>query len=483
VQPEPQEPPAPQPEATIQVHSTIETFAPVKVSEHIEGDFKEYLLRRTKDTSKALSLLADDELIHVSEAKRNKDGTVSTQQRFMVKKEALLGISHNKFDWLDSFKFGWWSMFAGGLTLSIFGIPIGSTLLVAGLFFSCWQFADPEMITLETTTGRHRLMLNRMGSDRELMGCSMDHFSATIQNLLTSGELDTTDYENSVEGLMLERAAQLQAAAQEAAAKAESKAESKAAEPLTPSPASPAQVMVTSGTLAVSAEPMATSSIEPFPIQPPPTDSDTDLITPAVEGEPTDSIDQIQEDTQESESSDWGGASEWPEPTPPAELAEPAPPEELPEPAPPAELAEPAPPEALPEPAPPAELAEPAPPEALPEPAPPAELAEAAPPEELPEPAPPAELPEPAPPPALAPPPAPIPPPSLAPLPAPTPPLPMPPPGLGLPPVIPLPSLDPLLMDPDAAMPAPPETMVAGSPREDPMSTDEKNDLLSMLDD
>jgi hypothetical protein len=38
-------------------------------------------------------------------------------------------------------------------------------------------------------------------------------------------------------------------------------------------------------------------------------------------------------------------------------------------------------------------------------------------------------------------------------------------------------------MDPDAAMPAPPETMVAGSPREDPMSTDEKNDLLSMLDD
>ena len=343
----------------------------------------------------------------------------------MVKKEALLGISHNKFNWLDSFKFGWWSMFAGGLTLSIFGIPIGSTLLVAGLFFSCWQFADPEMITLETTTGRHRLMLNRMGSDRELMGCSMDHFSATIQNLLTSGELDTTDYENSVEGLMLERAAQLQAAAQEAAAKAESKA----AEPLTPSPASPAQVMVTSGTLAVSAEPMATSSIEPFPIQPPPTDSDTDLITPAVEGEPTDSIDQIQEDTQESESSDWGGASEWPEPAPPAELAEPAPPEELPEPAPPA------------------------------------------------------ELPEPAPPPALAPPPAPIPPPSLAPLPAPTPPLPMPPPGLGLPPVIPLPSLDPLLMDPDAAMPAPPETMVAGSPREDPMSTDEKNDLLSMLDD
>ena len=447
MQPEPQEPPAPQPEATIQVHSTIETFAPVKVSEHIEGDFKEYLLRRTKDTSKALSLLADDELIHVSEAKRNKDGTVSTQQRFMVKKEALLGISHNKFDWLDSFKFGWWSMFAGGLTLSIFGIPIGSTLLVAGLFFSCWQFADPEMITLETTTGRHRLMLNRMGSDRELMGCSMDHFSATIQNLLTSGELDTTDYENSVEGLMLERAAQLQAAAQEAAAKAAAKAESKAAEPLTPSPASPAQVMVTSGTLAVSAEPMATSSIEPFPIQPPPTDSDTDLITPAVEGEPTDSIDQIQEDTQESESSDWGGASEWPEPTPPAELAEPAPPEELPE------------------------------------PAPPAELAEAAPTEELPEPAPPAELPEPAPPPALAPPPAPIPPPSLAPLPAPTPPLPMPPPGLGLPPVIPLPSLDPLLMDPDAAMPAPPETMVAGSPREDPMSTDEKNDLLSMLDD
>ena len=457
MQPVPQEPTAPQSEATIQIHSTIESSPPIKVSDHIEGDFKEYLLRRTKRGNKALSLLADEELIHVTEVNRSKDGTVATQQRFMVKKEALLGISHNKFDWLDRFKLGWWSMFGGGLALSILGIPIGSTLLMAGLFLSCWQFADPEMITLETTTGRRRLMLNRMGSDRELMRCSMDHFSATIQNLLVSGELDTTDYENSIEALMLDRAAQLQAAAQQAA--------SQVAEPLIPDSTSSAQPTAQSEDLVTPAAPIAASPIEPVSVQPTSSTSATASPFPETEGVETESNESTQDHSQEPESSDWGAVSEWPEP---------ASPEALPEPDPPAELPEPAPPEALPEPAPPAELPEPAPPEALPEPAPPAELPEPAPPEALPEPAPPAEL---------SPPPAPTPPPSLTPLPTPTPPLPMPPPGLALPPVPLLPAIDPLLMDADVAMPPPPETLVAGSPREDRMSTDEKDDLLSMLDD
>ncbi|MCS5538163.1 MAG: hypothetical protein NZ770_08650 [Candidatus Poseidoniaceae archaeon] len=399
----PQEPTAPQSEATVQIHSTIESSPPIKVSDHIEGDFKEYLLRRTKRGNKALSLLADEELIHVTEVNRSKDGTVATQQRFMVKKEALLGISHNKFDWLDRFKLGWWSMFGGGLALSILGIPIGSTLLMAGLFFSCWQFADPEMITLETTTGRRRLMLNRMGSDRELMRCSMDHFSATIQNLLVSGELDTTDYENSIEALMLDRAAQLQAAAQQAA--------SQVAEPLIPDSTSSAQPTAQSEDLVTPAAPIAVSPIEPASVQPTSSTSAIASPLPETEGVETESNESTQDHSQEPESSDWGAVSEWPEP---------------------------------------------APPEALPEPAPPAEL---------------------------SPPPAPTPPPSLTPLPTPTPPLPMPPPGLALPPVPLLPAIDPLLMDADVAMPPPPETLVAGSPREDRMSTDEKDDLLSMLDD
>ena len=408
----PQESTAPQSEATIQIHSTIESSPPIKVSDHVEGDFKEYLLRRTKRGNKALSILADEELIHVTEANRNKDGTVAIQQRFMVKKEALLGISHNKFDWLNRFKLGWWSMFGGGLALSILGIPIGSTLLMAGLFFSCWQFVDPEMITLETTTGRRRLMLNRMGSDRELMRCSMDHFSATIQNLLVSGELDTTDYENSIEALMLDRAAQLQAAAQQAA--------SQGAEPLIPDSTSSVQPTVQSEDLVTPAAPIAASPIESAPVQP---NSATSAIASPLsetEGVETESNESTQEHSQEPESGDWGAASEWQESAPPEELPEPAPPEALPEPAPLAEL---------------------------------------------------------------SPPPAPTPPPSLTPLPTPTPPLPMPPPGLALPPVPQLPAIDPLLMDPDAAMPPPPETLVAGSPREDRMSIDEKADLLSMLDD
>ena len=120
MQPSPEVAANAQPIPSVQVHTPTEPLTPVSVSDHLDGDFKEYLLRRSNNKGdKVLSLLSEGDLVKIVKATRGKDGTVLTQQKFMVKKEAILGVSHNKFDWLDKFKFGWWGMFAGGLTLTL----------------------------------------------------------------------------------------------------------------------------------------------------------------------------------------------------------------------------------------------------------------------------------------------------------------------------------------------------------------------------
>ena len=102
MQPSPEDTASSPSQPVMQVHTVNESHSPVSVSDHIGGDFKEYLLRRTNKGDKALSLLSEGDLVKIVKATRSKDGTVQTQQRFMVKKEAILGVSHNKFDWLNT---------------------------------------------------------------------------------------------------------------------------------------------------------------------------------------------------------------------------------------------------------------------------------------------------------------------------------------------------------------------------------------------
>ena len=430
MQPSPEDAVANPSQPIMQVHTVNESHSPVSVSDHIDGDFKEYLLRRTNKGDKALSLLSEGDLVKIVKATRSKDGTVQTQQRFMVKKEAILGVSHNKFDWLDRFKLGWWGMFAGGLTLTLVGgafATLGPTLFGAGLVLSAWQFADPEMIVLETTTGRHRLFMNRMGSDRELMACSMDNFSNSVQSLLTDGDMDTSSYDASVEELMLGRAAKMQEAAAQAAAAQQMQMQQQMQQqqqmqmqqqmqPAMVVQGQPGQLVAPQPGQVVEPAPPPAAALEqpPLPAPAPPAESPESAELP-----PTDSPSESSE--QESE------------PAPPSGEVEDDSSEELPAPEPPEQS------EGIQHPPPP------------PAPNPPANLSPVQPP--------------------------------AAPLPPPPAPMPLPPaPGIEFPSDPPF-SEDPLVMDADAELPPPPEAVVSGSPREDNMSTAEKDDLLSMLDD
>jgi len=389
-----------QPQMVVQVHEPTPVFNPISVAEHVEGEFTEYLLRRTKNGKAAISILEDGELIQVSSAKRDKDGTTHSQQHLMVKKEALLGVSHKKFDWLDTYRVGWWSMVAGGIGLSVIANPMGALLLAGGLFLSIWQIADPELLVLETPTGKHPLYLNRMGSDRELMKCSMDHLSNAMKSLLKTGELDCSGYEEAVEVLMAERALNIQNQAEAALE--------------TPSIVIPQQPVVDEVQLI---QPVAEES----------------LITQEVNESTPEQVVETPEPKEET--TEQGGDTL---PLAPEEDA--------------AVEDEPA-----PEPAPPTELT----PVALPEPAPPPEFSAT---------------------PTMPPPPAPVPPPGLAPMLLPPPP-PLPSLGMDLPPIPPGVLGANLGLGSSAPSPLPPQALVAASPRQENLSTEDKDDLLSALGD
>ena len=418
-----------QPQMVVQVHEPTPVFNPISVAEHVEGEFTEYLLRRTKNGEAAISILDDGELIQVSSAKRAKDGTTHSQQHLMVKKEALLGVSHKKFDWLDTYRVGWWSMVAGGIGLSVIANPMGALLLAGGLFLSVWQIADPELLVLETSTGKHPLYLNRMGSDRDLMKCSMDHLSNAMKSLLKTGELDCSGYEEAVGVLMAERVLIIQNQAEAALE--------------TPSFAIPQQPVVDE-----------VQPIQPVAEETPTTPEETPS-TPEV-NEPT--PEQVVETPEpKEESAGWGDEPWSVEPEEDTAVEdEPAPeatPPELPE----ASATPPPLPVALPEPAPPPELT----PAALPEPAPPEFSAT----------------------PTMPPPPAPTPPPGLAPMAFPSPPPPLPSLGMDLPPIPPGVLGANLGLGSPAPSPPPPQALVAASPRQENLSTEDKDDLLSALGD
>ena len=54
------------------------------------------------------------------------------------------------------------------------------------------QFADPELITFETNTGKHRLLIYRAGSNRVLTNTSMDLIDSVMRDTLRGEQIDPT---------------------------------------------------------------------------------------------------------------------------------------------------------------------------------------------------------------------------------------------------------------------------------------------------
>jgi len=210
-----------------------------------ESEAREFVLRENAMGTKSTSLVEQGKVLRLVYAKLDNEDVV-TEDHFIVQKAALTGFTHYRYDWLDNGKYMWWLMTGVGI-ISLFISPaIGSPLLLMGALFSLAQLFDPELLSFETNAGRHRLLLYRQDSNRELTNFSMDEIDSKMQQLLSGEQLDGESVEMKAAEIEENRAAEIEEkraaeikAEQEAAAALELAKIAAAAAPVIGPPATP----------------------------------------------------------------------------------------------------------------------------------------------------------------------------------------------------------------------------------------------------
>ena len=182
-----------------------------------ESEAREFVLRENAMGTKSTSLVEQGKVIRLVYAKLDNEDVV-TEDHFIVQKTALTGFTHYRYDWLDNGKYMWWSMTVVGI-ISLFISPaIGSSLLLIGALFSLAQLFDPELLSFETNSRRHRLLLYRQDSNRELTNFSMGEIDSKMQQLLSGEQLDGESVEMKAAEIEENRAAEIKAEQEAAAA-------------------------------------------------------------------------------------------------------------------------------------------------------------------------------------------------------------------------------------------------------------------------
>ena len=193
-----------------------------------DADAREFVLRETAMGNQTLSIVEDGDLFRITRAIRGESGTHS-EDLFMSRMDALCGFTHARFDWLDSTRYLWNLLAISGLVLTILAFENPSLIFytnwfilmfAAGTIFSMLQFADPELITFETNTGKHRLLIYRAGSNRQLTNASMDIIDSIMRDALRGEQIDPSPL-NAVADAIEEEMAEARRAAEEAAEAAE----------------------------------------------------------------------------------------------------------------------------------------------------------------------------------------------------------------------------------------------------------------------
>ncbi|MEC9090910.1 MAG: hypothetical protein VYC11_06045, partial [Candidatus Thermoplasmatota archaeon] len=195
-----------------------------------DSDAREFVLRETALGNQTISIVEDGNLFRLTRATR-VDNDIHSEDLFMTRMNALCGFTHSRFDWLDTTRYLWNIMGLTGFILTLVAYENASLIFYAnwfilifamGTILSMLQFADPELITFETNTGKHRMLIYRAGSNRALTNASMDLIDSTMRDVLRGEEIDPSALNavaDSIEAEMAEarKAAEEAAAAQQAA--------------------------------------------------------------------------------------------------------------------------------------------------------------------------------------------------------------------------------------------------------------------------
>ena len=200
-----------------------------------ESDAREFVLRENAMGTKSTSLVEQGKVLRLVYTKLD-NGDVVTEDHFIIQKASLTGFTHYRYDWLDNGKYMWWLMTAFGI-VSLFKDSQQSPLLLIGVLLSLAQLFDPELLSFEANAGRHRLLLYRQDSNRELTNFSMAQIDSKMQQLLSGGQLDGSIIEAKAAEIEEKRSAEIKAEQEAAAAIELAKVSAAAALVIAPIPA------------------------------------------------------------------------------------------------------------------------------------------------------------------------------------------------------------------------------------------------------
>ncbi|MAK05047.1 MAG: hypothetical protein CMA03_04070 [Euryarchaeota archaeon] len=249
----------------------------VRAKSILGDEATEFVIRESSNGNETLSLLHLEDLIQVVTSKRDEVGNVSIEKHMITKN--IETFSHYRYDWLDNYKIGWWMLTALGLLVVLsasflpsllFLMNLGILVFCVGLFLTIMQIADPEYIVFETSSGSHRFLVYRMGSNRTLTNISMELIDDTMQEYLKTGKLDNSTFNERYQSVMFGSTAShptpMPSEPPTAAPTTPPPSEPPTAAPTTPPPSEPPTVAPTT---PPPSEPPTSAPTTPPPSEPP----------------------------------------------------------------------------------------------------------------------------------------------------------------------------------------------------------------------
>ena len=155
------------------------------------GDNSEFILKESSDGDSTLSILVDEEIIRVVRVSRIGSSN-KTEDLLATKRDAFTGYSHERYDWLDDHRQGWWMILGVGLITALTISPFFISLLVIGALFVLLQLMDPERFVISTSSGDHAFIVNRWRSNRELTNLAMELVDGVMLDVLAGKKMDTS---------------------------------------------------------------------------------------------------------------------------------------------------------------------------------------------------------------------------------------------------------------------------------------------------
>ena len=166
----------------------------------VGGDSSEFVLKESSDGDTTLSILVDEDIIRVVRVTRIGSSN-KTEDLLATKRDAFTGYSHERYDWLDDHRQGWWVILGVGLITSLTISPFFISLLAIGALLALLQLMDPERFVISTSSGDHSFMVNRWRSNRELTNLAMELVDGVMLEVLAGKEMDSSTLDFRAEAI------------------------------------------------------------------------------------------------------------------------------------------------------------------------------------------------------------------------------------------------------------------------------------------